>query len=309
MNEQLVEDFNLQGVAVRVNRDAGIIHGVKILGLESKNGRVYRPAVLERAVPLYEGARVNVNHPAQTQAPRGYEDRIGAVRNVHARGDGLYGDFFFNPKHRLAEQLVWDAEHAPENVGFSHNVLARTSRQGEKTLVEEIVRVQSVDLVADPATTQGLFESAASARFAASAWDNATQRWVPITRGADSSASVDAAGDDHLEASHRLLLLEAENRRLRDECEQARSEAAQLKRQMAIEATIAAAQLPAELNTAVFREQCLATADDESLRRLIEARQQDARLLRSGRPQSIEQQRASLPELPLDAAQFAAALR
>lgn len=303
MNERLVEEFNLQGMAIRVNREAGIIQGVKILGLESKNGRLYRPQTLERAVPLYEGARVNVNHPAPSQSPRGYEDRIGAVRNVVARSDGLYGDFFFNPKHRLAEQLVWDAEHAPENVGFSHNVLARTSRQGDKTLVEEIVRVQSVDLVADPATTQGLFESAAPMTGAAQTWDNAAQRWVPIPRTGES------AGADHLETSHRLLLLEAENQRLRDECEQARSETARLKRQVAVEAAIAAAQLPAELNTAVFREQCLAAADEPSLRRLIEARQQDARLLGSGRPQSIEQHRAVLAEQPFDAAQFAAALR
>jgi len=47
-------------------------------------------------------------------------------------------------------------EHAPENVGFSHNVEARTTKQGEQVLVEEILKVQSVDLVADPATTRGI---------------------------------------------------------------------------------------------------------------------------------------------------------
>jgi hypothetical protein len=75
----------------------------------------------------------------------------------------LFGDLHFNPKHALAEQLLWDAEHAPENVGFSHNVLARTARHGEQTLVEAILQVQSVDLVADPATTRGLFEAAEAA--------------------------------------------------------------------------------------------------------------------------------------------------
>ena len=70
----------------------------------------------------------------------------------------MFGDFHFNPKHALAEQLVWDAGHAPENVGFSHNVQARTVRQGDETLVEAILKVHSVDLVADPATTCGLFE-------------------------------------------------------------------------------------------------------------------------------------------------------
>ena len=105
-----------------------------------------------------------MNHPkGDPSTPRDYQDRIGAIHNVALRpGEGLFGDFQFNPKHALAEQLLWDAEHAPENVGFSHNVEARVRRSGERVVVEAILRVQSVDLVADPATTRGLFESAAS---------------------------------------------------------------------------------------------------------------------------------------------------
>ncbi len=159
MPEILCEFVDSRGVAVRVDRQAGVLRGVKILGLESRNGRSYRPEALAQAARLYEGAKVNVNHPkGGPYAPRDYQDRIGVIRNVAARGDGLYGDFHFNPKHALAEQLLWDAEHAPENVGFSHHVEARLARSGQGAIVEEILRVQSVDLVADPATTRGLFE-------------------------------------------------------------------------------------------------------------------------------------------------------
>ena len=134
------------------------------MGLESRNGRTYLPEALAQAARLYEDAKVNVNHPKGNPAgPRDYQDRIGTIRNVAMRpGEGLFADFHFNPKHALAEQLIWDAEHAPENVGFSHNVEARTGRRGERVVVEAITRVQSVDLVADPATTRGLFESAAA---------------------------------------------------------------------------------------------------------------------------------------------------
>ncbi len=109
---------------------------------------------------LYEAAKVNVNHPkGHPSAPRDYQDRIGVIRSVEVRaGEGLFGDLHYNPKHVLAEQLAWDAEHAPENVGFSHNVRARTTRRGDAVIVEEILAVNSVDLVADPATTSGLFE-------------------------------------------------------------------------------------------------------------------------------------------------------
>jgi hypothetical protein len=160
MHETLQEFVDSRGVAVRVDRQQGVIRGVKILGLESRNGRNYLPQALRDAMPLYEGAKVNVNHPkGSPQGPRDYQDRIGVVRQIELReNEGLFGDFYFNPKHQLAEQLAWDAEHAPENVGFSHNVQARLVRQGERNVVEAIVKVQSVDLVADPATTHGLYE-------------------------------------------------------------------------------------------------------------------------------------------------------
>jgi hypothetical protein len=163
MNEKLQEFVHSRGVAVRVDREAGIIHGVKILGLTSRNGRSYLPEALSTAAGLYEEAKVNVNHPkGAPTGPRDYQDRIGTIRHVALRpGEGLFADFHFNPKHALAEQLIWDAEHAPENVGFSHNVEARTTRRGEQVVVEGITKVQSVDLVADPATTRGLYEGSA----------------------------------------------------------------------------------------------------------------------------------------------------
>ncbi|MEN6495032.1 MAG: hypothetical protein ABFD16_12205 [Thermoguttaceae bacterium] len=163
MNETLQEFVTSRGIELRVDQPLGVIRGVKILGLESRNGRSYLPEALAAAVPLYEEAKVNVNHPkGDPLAPRDYQDRLGVIRNVAARPEGLFADLHFNPKHALAEQLLWDAAHAPENVGFSHNVQARTSRQGDRVVVEAITKVQSVDLVADPATTRGLFEATAT---------------------------------------------------------------------------------------------------------------------------------------------------
>jgi len=162
MTQLLQEYVNSRGVAMSVDRKVGILRGVKLIGLESRNGRRYRESALATAATLYEEAKVNVNHPKEGPlTPRDYQDRLGVIRDVELRsGEGLFGDLHFNPKHALAEQLLWDAEHNPHNVGFSHNVLARLSREGETTVVEEITKVQSVDLVADPATTEGLFEQA-----------------------------------------------------------------------------------------------------------------------------------------------------
>ena len=143
MTDLLQEFCDSRGLTLRVDRQAGVIRGIKILGPRSRNGRDYLQDALARAVGLYEGAKVNVNHAkGHPLAPRDYQERIGVIRNVaHRAGEGLFADFHFNPKHYLSEQLVWDAEHAPENVGFSHNVQARMRRQGETTLVEEILQV------------------------------------------------------------------------------------------------------------------------------------------------------------------------
>lgn len=159
--EVLFEYANSLGLRPQVNIESGIIQGVKVLGPSSRNGRSYRTAAMAAAVPLYEGVKVNVNHPKGGAAsPRDYQDRLGCLRNVRADDGGLFGDLHFNPHHPVAAQLAWDAQWSPENVGLSHNVQARTSRQDGQTVVEQILRVNSVDLVADPATTHGLFESA-----------------------------------------------------------------------------------------------------------------------------------------------------
>ena len=307
--EQFAEHADLRQCEARVDRLRGVIHGVKILGLESRNGRTYLPATLARAAPLYEGARVNIDHSRGSLAARGYEDRIGTVRNVRARESGLFGDFHFNPKHRLAEQLLWDAEHAPENVGFSHNVTARTAREHDRVVVEEITAVQSVDLVADPATTRGLFEQAG-----ASYWDNPSQSWRPLSGGArdrDSLESPAHGPGDPTSLAATLRLLEERARHTQAELAELRAGQRRIERRIEIERRIAQAALPAALDTASFREQCHAAESDEALGRLLAARQQDARWLPgAGRPRSVEQTREAWRERPaLGGASFAAALK
>jgi hypothetical protein len=158
----LQEFSDNRGVALRVDRSSGVIQGVKLLGTVSKKGREYPAAVIAKAAPMYEGMRVNIDHvdPGQRRSLR---DRIGIVKNIAVKEDGLYGDFYFNPKHALAEQIAWDAENAPQNLGFSHDTRGVVRNRGGRAVVESIDKVLSVDLVANPATTDGLFEDAVSA--------------------------------------------------------------------------------------------------------------------------------------------------
>ncbi|MGD9633956.1 MAG: hypothetical protein AB7G28_20120 [Pirellulales bacterium] len=196
MSELLQEYVDSGHQTLRVDRSAGVIRGVKLLGLRSKNGRRYQENALAEAVALYEGAKVNINHPkGHPLSPRDYQDRLGVISGVEYRPQqGLFGDLHFNPKHALSEQLMWDAEHASQNVGLSHNVLARTTRTGDETVVEAITKVQSIDLVADPATTQGLFEQQSPTV----AWDALTIEVLELHRP-DLVRELQAAQTQQLE--------------------------------------------------------------------------------------------------------------
>lgn len=152
------------GQALAVDREKGVIKGVKVLG-EAGNA-VYPRTTREKAAALIEGARVNIDHAPRTQAgeTRSYRDGFGTIKNIHETGDGLRGDYHFPPKHALAEQLFWDAENAPHNLGFSIASRGRSSKVDSdgRQIVEEILfdrHSHSIDLVSSPATTRGLFES------------------------------------------------------------------------------------------------------------------------------------------------------
>jgi hypothetical protein len=208
-NETILEIVNSGGSSLRVDRAGGVIRGVRVLGLISKNGREYPRATVARAAGLYEGVRVNVNHPKGTPSgSRDYQDRLGQLRNVTADGSGLRGDLHANPKHTLFEQLAWDAENSPESVGLSHNVEARTSRRDGKTIVEEITRVVSVDLVADPATTRGLFEHTEDTSPEPVKVENAADFTAAITGGvtaAERRAVSEALGEPTSESNAAFL--------------------------------------------------------------------------------------------------------
>jgi hypothetical protein len=314
MTEILQELVDSRGAAMVADRQQGVLRGVKILGLLSRNGRRYLADALARAIPLYEGAKVNVNHPkGNPGGPRDYQDRIGAIRNVSLRRDeGLFGDLHFNPKHALAEQLLWDAEHAPENVGFSHNVEARTVRDGDAVVVEAITKVQSVDLVADPATTRGLFEAAGAAGAAASGEIPAAIRELSLEQlGRQRPDLVEAI---RAEAADAL-------RRLREELEGFRAAEALTRRRELVRRALGEHGLPdpdapgadEAIVSRRFVEHLLAAADDSAVRELVAERAAlvrglSATLGRGGsRPQSREQTRLDAPPAP-DAKGFAAAI-
>lgn len=154
-----------QPATSRVDRQAAVIRGVKVLGRKSSNDREYLPETIRRAVPLYEGAPVRVNHPDRPDDQRKAEDTFGWLRNVRVGPSGdLYADLHYLKSHPMAERICESAERNSRLIGLSHNAEGEVERRGDRLVVTAIHEVRSVDLVADPATTTGLFESRQPAR-------------------------------------------------------------------------------------------------------------------------------------------------
>jgi hypothetical protein len=143
----------------RVDREAGLIEGVRILGPSSKNGRHYSPRAMAEAARLYEGAPVNVDHPATERKDRPLAEAFGWIRNVRQEPDGVYGDLHYLKSHPQAELVAEAAERNPNRIGLSHHAEGTVRMDGQRVIVETVERVHSVDLVQTPATNAGLFES------------------------------------------------------------------------------------------------------------------------------------------------------
>lgn len=152
----IIENVNcLEQSEVGVN----VIKNVKCLGIYSKNGRVYPLDVMKKALSMYDGVMVNLNH--RPNEPRDVQERFGQIINPRLEEDGIYGDLKFNTSHPWGKAFEYFAREQPGCIGLSHAAIAKTKmdhKTGVET-VEEITELESVDIVANAATNKNLFES------------------------------------------------------------------------------------------------------------------------------------------------------
>ncbi|HEY2910973.1 MAG TPA: hypothetical protein VGI99_12045 [Gemmataceae bacterium] len=145
----------------RIDREAGTITNVLICGTLSANGREYPAEVLRRDHGVYEGKPVNCDHSKESTVDR----RFGWFSNVRPGEDGRpRGTLNALKSHPMFDRVFEAAERHPALFGFSHVAECRTSQNPAtgRERIEAITNVLSIDLVADPATTAGLFESRVS---------------------------------------------------------------------------------------------------------------------------------------------------
>ena len=262
----VIESFDARGTSLRVDRQQSVIRGVKVLGLESANGRTYPRETIRKALPLYEGAKVNVDHPnaKDPTAPRKYSDRLGTLKNVAEGGDGAFADLHINPKHPLAEQLLWDAEHSPESVGLSPNHRIKASTKAGKVIVESIEKVNSVDLVADPATTRSLFEHTEGSM------SEITLEAVRACPEILKALKAEAVSEFNATEERKAQVAELADVKTKLDAFEAKEAVAAKRAKVA--KIVTEAKLPKEAVTEVFVDQLLGAANDATIGKLIEDR-------------------------------------
>ncbi len=167
----------------RVDRKAKLIRGVKILGFHSRNpgsvlgkdfadmaGYDYDPSAIKEALPLYEGAPVNLDHLESKRDRNGMrvpdgsrhvKERFGKLLNVRVESDGAYADIRYLDNHPLTPMVLEAAEEMPDVFTMSHHAHGEVDKgDNGRGKVTQINQVHSVDLIAErPGTTTSLFES------------------------------------------------------------------------------------------------------------------------------------------------------
>jgi hypothetical protein len=201
---RITERFAFTGGKVdRTDPNRPVIRDVLLCGRESKNRRRYKGECFGAAgTKRYEGRHIFLNH-GRANAEREYQERIAVVANERRDASGRpIGDIPVNPKHPYAEAFLWDAEHAPNSIGMSHVADCRTTRGADGwDEVEEVLSVESVDVVLGPATTNGLYESTRRSAVPQIKFRESLTRLRPAIE------SKDAAAGKRL----RKFLLEAED--------------------------------------------------------------------------------------------------
>jgi hypothetical protein len=149
----------------RVDREAGVIHGVRILGANSRNRRQYTADAMREAAPLYNGAKVYLNHQKKSEMDedRPWQNWVGVLQNVRYEG-GLRGDLKLRKQSEYFEAICEAAEsdEFSKSFGLSHEADGEAHYDHDlgMEVVTRINEVFGVAIVDRPATTAGLYESA-----------------------------------------------------------------------------------------------------------------------------------------------------
>ena len=154
------ERLLIEGAAfkdVRIDKEKGVIHDVKIMNRSSAHNRDYSDQAMNDVVRLTENSHVFDQHSEQHSGVRPIRDQLGMLRNTRRMAESVIGDLHVSARESW---LLEDAERMPDSLMMSINAHGKLTRVSGRSrlLVESINRLDSVDVVPLGGTTKSLFE-------------------------------------------------------------------------------------------------------------------------------------------------------
>ena len=252
------------------------INNVVLLGRDEGNNRIYTEDCRAKAVALYEGVQAFVDHPTTEEFKVGYRsvrNLAGEFRNSRLDESGRVRADFFGLPNENGKLFLTIAESGITKAGMSHNANGKWRQEGNKQIVEQLTGVFSVDLVANPATTKGMFESQ---QIDSQKQENTGMEWKDISihslreNRPDLIEIVQKEGAASRDDEMKQLIEE------RDELKKKADELAVLEavrtKQETIAKLLTEAKLPDEAITDVFKESLMAAKNEAEISKLIEDR-------------------------------------
>ncbi|MBX3380903.1 MAG: hypothetical protein KF805_12495 [Phycisphaeraceae bacterium] len=285
----------------KVDRAAGIIHDVKVLGEKAPSkgglprGRRYELAAIREAVPQYEGKPVHLNHnggEGEKKKARIVEDTFGVLRNVRFDESkrGAYADLHYNTQHPRAGQIAEQAEKFPHTLGMSHIADGAYVNVSGEQVISKIIAVECVDIVRSPATTKSLYESEGDSPTDATGVlsMNLAEAKLADIRTARPELVIELTESikAELAESSEVSELKAKLAESEKNLDAANAKIALADRKALIESKLTAAALPAVVVTETFRAQLLEAKDDAALDALIADRKAIAGAVKGNKPAS-----------------------
>ncbi len=262
--QEHVTDWQSAGSCV--DRELMQVLDVSLAGPTSRNGYEYTEEALRGAIGLYENRPVFLDHAENASRPheRSTRDLVGSIMNVRFEQGRIRGDIQVLDTDSGRTFLAL-AEKKTAFVGMSHVVMAR--RNAEKTKVEKIEEVISVDAVVYPATTSTFQEQTAE--------NDLSENLPEKTESLLESELREAKGE--------LASMRSRYNKLLKKYVAVKKRA---KKESQVEQLIQEARLPERAMTKQFRELLMEAKTDAVRKRLLQERRQLCSELQRSAPSS-----------------------
>jgi len=137
-----------------------IIRNAAVLGMVSNNGYTYSENAMRSTARLAEGAKQYIGHMADKEE-RSVTELFSILKNVRYMDTEkkVRGDMHLVDTPEVRNEIFPRMQHFKESIGNSVVVWAEGAENEGVLTLTEVYKVDSVDLVTDPATNAGIFEN------------------------------------------------------------------------------------------------------------------------------------------------------